>query len=212
MGPSMIETQAAGRAASNHPVVTMKLASTSDELMQCYMLRAAVYMGEQHCPYWEEYDGNDYTASHIIVYVDGEPAASLRVRWFAAFVKLERAVVLKRYRSMGLFLPLLRWAMELARKKGYNKAYLHGQRRLWPIFERGGFHKVEGKVFHFSDHEYGAYACDIEIDEQARPTVLSDPMVLNRPEDRLDMPGILEQSMDRGASNPHAEWTERRAN
>jgi predicted GNAT family N-acyltransferase len=208
----MTESQTAGMALSNHPVVTMKLASTSDELMQCYMLRAAVYMGEQHCPYSEEYDGNDYTASHIIVHVDGEPAASLRVRWFATFIKLERAVVLKRYRSMGLFLPLLRWAMELGRKKGYTKAYLHGQRRLWPIFERGGFHKVDEKVFHFSDHEYGAYAGDIEIDAKTQPTVFSDPMVLNRPEDRLEVPGILEQSMDRGASNPHAEWTDRRAN
>jgi predicted GNAT family N-acyltransferase len=203
----MTESQTAGMAMSNHPVVTMKLASTSDELMQCYMLRAAVFMGEQHCPYWEEYDGNDYTASHIIVHVDGEPAASLRVRWFATFIKLERAVVLKRYRSMGLFrlfLPLLRWAVELGRKKGYTKAYLHGQRRLWPIFERGGFHRVDDKIFHFSDHEYAAYACDIEVDEKMRPTVVTDPMVLNRPEDRLDMPGILERSMDRGASNPHA--------
>lgn len=208
----MTESQSAGMAMSNRPVVTMKLASTSDELMQCYMLRAAVYMGEQQCPYQEEYDGNDYTASHIIVYVDGEPAASLRVRWFATFIKLERAVVLKRYRSMGLFLPLLRWAMELGRKKGYTKAYLHGQRRLWPIFERGGFTQVDVKPFHFSDHEYGAYACDIEVDEETRPTVVTDPMVLNRPEDRLDVPGVLEQSMERGASNPHAEWTERRAN
>ena len=135
----MTDSLAAGRAMSNRPVVTMKLAATSDELMQCYMLRAAVYMGEQQCPYWEEYDGNDYSASHIIVYVDDEPAASLRVRWFASFIKLERAVVLKRYRSMGLFMPLLHWAMELGRKKGYRKAYCHGQRRLWPIFERGGF-------------------------------------------------------------------------
>ncbi len=203
----MTESQTARMIMSNHPVVTIKLASTSDELMQCYMLRAAVFMGEQHCPYWEEYDGNDYTASHIIVHVDGEPAASLRVRWFATFIKLERAVVLKRYRSMGvfhLFLPLLRWAMELGRQKGYTKAYLHGQRRLWPIFERGGFHRVDDKMFHFSDHEYAAYACDIEIDEKTRPTIVTDPMVLNRPEDRLDMPGILEQSMERGASNPHA--------
>ena len=113
------------------------------------------------------------------MYVDGEPAASLRVRWFATFIKLERAVVLKRYRSMGLFLPLLRWAMEFGRKKGYTKAYLHGQRRLWPIFERGGFHKVDVKTFHFSDHEYGAYACDLEVDEKTRPTVVTDPMVLN---------------------------------
>ncbi len=195
---------------SNRPEITIKLASTSDEMMQCFMLRAAVFMGEQQCPYWEEYDGNDYTASHLILYVDGEPAASIRVRWFAGFAKLERAIILKRYRSYGLFLPFVHWAKEFCRKKGYPKAYLHGQKRLWPIFEKDGFRKVDDKVFHFSDHEYGAFACDLDVGENA-PTVTTDPMVLNRPEDKLDMPGILEESMDRGASNPHADWTERRA-
>jgi len=195
---------------SNRPEITIKLASTSDEMMQCFMLRAAVFMGEQQCPYWEEYDGNDYTASHLILYVDGEPAASIRVRWFAGFAKLERAIILKRYRSYGLFLPFVHWAKEFCRKKGYPKAYLHGQKRLWPIFEKDGFRKVDDKVFHFSDHEYGAFACDLDVGENA-PTVTTDPMVLNRPEDKLDMPGILEDSMDRGASNPHADWTERRA-
>jgi predicted GNAT family N-acyltransferase len=194
---------------SNHPVVTIKLASTSDELLQCYALRAAVFMGEQQCPYWEEFDGNDYTASHLILYVDGEPAASMRVRWFAEFAKLERAIILKRYRSMGLFMPFVDWAKEFCRKKGYRKAYLHGQRRLWEIFERDGFRKVNDQPFHFSDHEYGAFACDLEVGEN-RPTVFSNPMVLNRPEDKLDAPGILEQSMERGASNPHADWVERR--
>lgn len=195
---------------SNRPEITIKLASTSDEMMQCFMLRAAVFMGEQQCPYWEEYDGNDYTASHLILYVDGEPAASIRVRWFAGFAKLERAIILKRYRSYGLFLPFVHWAKEFCRKKGYPKAYLHGQKRLWPIFEKDGFRKVDDKVFHFSDHEYGAFACDLDVGENA-PTVTTDPMVLNRPEDKLDMPGILEESMERGASNPHAGWTERRA-
>ena len=203
----MTEQETAG--PSNRPEITIKLASTSDEMMQCFMLRAAVFMGEQECPYWEEYDGNDYTASHLILYVDGEPAASIRVRWFAGFAKLERAIILKRYRSYGLFLPFVNWAKEFCRKKGYPKAYLHGQKRLWPIFEKDGFRKVDDKVFHFSDHEYGAFACDLEVGADA-PTVLTDPMVLNRPEDKLDMPGILEESMERGASCPHAGWTERR--
>lgn len=203
-------TEHATADLGNRPEITIKLASTSDEMMQCFMLRAAVFMGEQQCPYWEEYDGNDYTASHLILYVDGEPAASIRVRWFANFAKLERAIILKRYRSYGLFLPFVHWAKEFCRKKGYPKAYLHGQRRLWPIFERDGFRKVDDKVFHFSDHEYGAFACDLDVGEDA-PSVTTDPMVLNRPEDQLDMPGILEESMERGASNPHAGWTERRA-
>ncbi|WP_422011578.1 GNAT family N-acetyltransferase [Reyranella sp.] len=202
-------TEQTATGLGNRPEITIKLASTSDEMMQCFMLRAAVFMGEQQCPYWEEYDGNDYTASHLILYVDGEPAASIRVRWFAGFAKLERAIILKRYRSYGLFLPFVHWAKEFCRKKGYPKAYLHGQRRLWPIFEKDGFRKVDDKIFHFSDHEYGAFACDLDVSEDA-PTVLTDPMVLNRPEDQLDTPGVLEESMERGASNPHAGWTERR--
>src|SRR5262249_18316865 len=160
------------------------------------------YMGEQHCPYWEEYDGNDYAATHFLLYVDGEPAGCMRVRWFATFAKLERAVVLKRYRSMGLFVPFIEWAKEFARHKGYPRVYVHSQHRLWPIMERNGFYRVDDKVFHFSDHEYGAFACELDVDEKARPTILSDPMLLNRPEDQLDMPGILEASMERGASNP----------
>ena len=202
----------AQRSVRRHrPVVTIKIASTSDELLQCYALRAAVFMGEQQCPYREEFDGNDYSASHLMLYVDGEPAASMRVRWFAGFAKLERAIILKRYRSMGLFVPFVQWAKSFAAQKGYPKAYLHGQKRLWEIFERQGFHKVNERPFHFSDHEYGAFAADLDVPEDA-PSVLTDPMVLNRPEDRLDRPGILEDSMERGASNPHAGWTERRIN
>jgi len=77
--------------------------------------------------------------------------------------------------------------------------------------ERGGFRKVDDRTFHFSDHEYGAFACDLEIDRDC-PTVFTDPMVLNRPEDQLHQPGVLEESMVRGASNPHKGWTERRVN
>lgn len=197
-------------AGSNRPVVTIKLASTSDELMQCFALRSAVYIGEQQCPYWEEFDGNDYTATHLILYVDGEPASCMRLRWFGTFVKFERAVILKRYRSMGLFVPFTQWAMEFARKKGFTRVYLHSQHRLWPIMERQGFRKVTEEVFAFSDHEYGAYYIDLTVAADA-PTMHTHPLVLNRPEDHLDTPGILERSAERGATNPHAEWTERRA-
>jgi predicted GNAT family N-acyltransferase len=199
-------------AIGEQPVVSIKLASTSDELMQCFALRSAVYIGEQQCPYWEEFDGNDFTATHLILYVDGEPASSMRLRWFGTFVKFERAVILKRYRSMGLFIPFTQWAMEFARKKGYSRVYLHSQHRLWPIMERQGFKKVDDKIFHFSDHEYGAYYHDLNVDEKDAPTMYTDPLVLNRPEDQLDRPGILEGSAERGATNPGAGWAERRTN
>ncbi|MCX7362666.1 MAG: GNAT family N-acetyltransferase [Alphaproteobacteria bacterium] len=203
-----VQQQPAG--ASNRPAVTIKLASDADELMQCHALRSAVYIGEQQCPYREEFDGNDFTASHLLLHVDGEPAACMRLRWFGSFVKFERAAILRRYRSMGLFFPFIDWAKGFARAKGFSRVYLHSQHRLWPIMERAGFRRVDDRVFHFSDHAYGAFTCDLAADPQEAPSMRSDPLVLNRPEDRMDMPGILEESAERGATNPHAAWAERR--
>lgn len=198
------------KEGERQPVVTIKLASTSDELLQCYALRAAVFMGEQHCPYFEEFDGNDYTATHIMMYVDGEPAGSMRIRWFQSFAKLERCVFLRRYRSQGLFQNFVRWAMRFCAQKGYDKAYLHLQKRLLPIMEKEGFRRVDDRVFNFSDHEYYAVVADLKTKEKLL-TIESDPMLLNRPEDRMDVPGVLEESVARGASAPHVAW-ERRTN
>lgn len=195
----------------NHPVVTIKLASTSDELMQCYMLRAAVFMGEQACPYGEEFDGNDYTASHVIMYVDGEPAGSMRLRWFQSFCKFERCVVLRPFRGLGIHHEINAWCKEFARRKGYTKVYLHLQRRHMPMMEKEGFRQVDDRVFNFSDHEYFAVYCELEPVAGA-VRLDTEPMVMNRPEDRLDALGVLEKSAARGASNPHAPRPERRVN
>lgn len=196
---------------SGHPVVTIKLAKTSDELMQCFALRAAVFMGEQACPYWEEFDGNDYAASHIIMYVDGEPAGTMRLRWFQSFCKFERCVVLKRYRGLGVHHSINAWCKDFARRKGYNKVYLHLQKRHMPMMEKEGFKRVDERVFKFSDHEYYAIYCDLEP-VQGAVDLRTEPMVVNRPEDRLDDEGILEKSAARGASNPHAPHAPRLAN
>ena len=195
----------------NHPVVTIKLASTSDELMQCYMLRAAVFMGEQACPYGEEFDGDDYTASHVIMYVNGEPAGSMRLRWFQSFCKFERCVVLRPFRGLGIHHEINAWCKEFARRKGYTKVYLHLQRRHMPMMEKEGFRRVDDRVFNFSDHEYFAVYCELEPVAGA-VRLDTEPMVMNRPEDRLDALGVLEKSAARGASNPHAPRPERRVN
>jgi predicted GNAT family N-acyltransferase len=193
------------------PVVTIKLAANSDELMQCFALRAAVFMGEQACPYWEEFDGNDYAASHIIMYVDGEPAGTMRLRWFQSFCKFERCVVLKRYRGLGIHHEINAWAKRFAQRKGYTKAYVHLQKRHMPMMEKEGFRRVDNKVFKFSDHEYYAVYCELVPGKDA-VRLQTDPMIVNRPEDRLDEEGILEKSSVRGATNPHVPHVERRAN
>src|SRR5690606_19343434 len=128
-----------------------KMVSNGEELMQVFAIRSAVYMAEQQCPYEEEFDGNDYTGTHILGLVDGKPAGCVRIRWFAGFAKGERMTVLKKYRGTGIGDVIAEKAFDLVRRKGYCRYYVHAQRRLVPHWEKFGMRPKSNQVFHFSD-------------------------------------------------------------
>jgi predicted GNAT family N-acyltransferase len=177
--------------------------SRPDELAQAMAVRATVFMGEQLCPYTEEFDDNDYCATHLLGFVDGEPAATMRLRYFADWVKLERMAVLERFRATPIKNEIINFAFEIARRKGYRQCYGHSQKRLVPFWETFGFEVFpRNSEIRFSDHDY------VEIWKRLEPhpaplTMRTDPMVMIRPEGRWDQPGILEKSAARPATNPH---------
>ena len=51
--------------------VIVRLARGLDDLMQVFAVRSAVYVGEERCPYDEEYDGNDLCAAHVLASARG---------------------------------------------------------------------------------------------------------------------------------------------
>jgi predicted GNAT family N-acyltransferase len=176
--------------------------TNAEELMQVFAIRSAVYMAEQRCPYEEEFDGNDYTGTHILGLVGNRPAACVRVRWFAGFAKGERMTVLRPYRGSGIVNHVLDKAFDLAQRKGYRRFYVHAQRRLVNHWTKFGLRPKSNQIFHFSDHEYIAMVRDLPALEDDAITEDTDPMVLLRSEDDFDSPGILEQSTEREPTNP----------
>jgi predicted GNAT family N-acyltransferase len=178
-----------------------KVVSNAEELAQVFAVRAAVYMSEQQCPYEEEFDGNDYSASHILGMVDDRPVGCVRIRWFAGFAKGERMTVLRQYRGCGIGDLIARRAFELVRRKGYSRYYVHAQRRLVHHWASYGMKPKSNRIFHFSDHEYVAMVMELPPAEDAL-TEDSDPLVLLRPEDDFDHPGVLERSAVRPPTNP----------
>ncbi len=181
--------------------LTTKVVSSAEELMQVFAVRAAVYMAEQECPYEEEFDGNDYCGTHILGLVDGKPAGCVRIRWFAGFAKAERMTVLKPFRGTGIGDLIAKRAFEHVSRKGYRRYYVHAQRRLVRHWEKYGMRPTSNRIFNFSDHEYVAMVLELEPPEDAI-TEETDPMILLRPEDDFDHPGILERSAERPATNP----------
>jgi predicted GNAT family N-acyltransferase len=151
-----------------------------------------VYIGEQHCPWNEEFDGNDYTATHILGCIDGQPAATARIRWFGEFAKPERLAIRTEYRGLGYGHRMIAYMIELCKAKGYTKIYIHAQQRLRHFYEGYGFRQI-GHPFSFSDHAYIEMVNSFDACG-ARLTTECGPHVLNRPEGAWRDPGILEKS------------------
>lgn len=189
-----------GAAGSNR--VEIQIARDLNDLMQVFAVRTLVYMAEQACPFDEEFDGNDFTAAtHLIARIDGQPIATLRLRWFADFVKVERVAVAKAHRGGEVVRLLFGAGVELARKRGYKRALGYIQAHLEPFWRRLGFYARQDRArFLFSDHEYLEVEGEIEPDAHAL-SIDTDPMVLIRPDGQWDRPGVLDNSAQRPALN-----------
>ncbi|HEX7855877.1 MAG TPA: GNAT family N-acetyltransferase [Sphingobium sp.] len=184
----------ASQAKPEKPKLDVRVARTMDDLLKSFSVRSATYVAEQLCPFDEEFDGNDFCATHLIGEIDGEPAGSIRVRFFSDFVKIERLAVRREYRQSRLAFRLVRAALAHASRKGYRRAYGHSRTdltRFWGIF---GFKPLEGRSpFMFSDVEYVELQADLvaAIDSIA---IGVDPYVIIRPEGAWDTPGPLDRS------------------
>lgn len=187
------------------PRLSVRVARTVDDLMRAVALRGAVYIGEQECPYEEEFDGNDFSATHLIGYVGDEPAGCMRIRYFADFAKVERLVIRKEFRSSGLARQIVRESVGLCQSKGYERVYVYAQKRLVKFWSKCGFIvPANARELVFSDFDYIEM---IHISERKRDAISEEtpPYVIIRPEGEWQTPGILEKSVTRGLRRPSAE-------
>lgn len=188
--------------------IMVKVASTAEERDMAYMIRSAVFCGEQKCPYFEEFDGNDHTATHVVGFVDGEPASTIRIRYFADFVKLERFAVRAEFRGTDITEKTIQFGFDFCQQKGYTTFYAHAQKRLMRFWRRYGFKPANHPPFHFSDVEYVAMIMEVERPADA-VGFGTDDLVLLRPEGAWDIPGVLEHSMARPAKAVPREKVQR---
>lgn len=181
----------------NRPELICKLARSLDDVMQAMTVRAAVYVGEETCPYPEEYDGNDFCAAHFVGYLDGEPAGCLRVRTFAKFAKLERLAVRREFRGNGLARLMVEEAKAFCRRKGYGEVIAHARKDRISFWSDHGFIMSAARgEFIFSDYSYVEMACSL-VPERLSQELRANPYLLIRPENDWGRPGILETSAKR---------------
>jgi predicted GNAT family N-acyltransferase len=193
------------RGQSPGKAIAVTVVRSIEDLMRVISIRSAVYIGEQECPYLEEFDGNDFSSTHLLGYVGNEPAACLRIRYFADFAKIERLAVRKEYRKKRVSLRLVEAAIDLCQAKGYQRLYGHAQKHLVKFWSQFGFETFPGgQELIFSDFDY----VEMQMVTARRPSAITigvDPYLILRAEGQWHRPGILEQSRSRPVTRPSVE-------
>lgn len=125
--------------------LTTRLAMKMEDSLQAFAVRAACFIGELDVPYSEEFDGHDFSATHIIAYLGDEPVGAVRVRWFQSFAMPERLAVIQRFRGHNIGELLLERCRKLAESRGCNMLYvqvLPGEVGYW---EKHGWQRLDGE-------------------------------------------------------------------
>lgn len=183
---------------SNADDFDIKIARSFEDMAQIIAVRSAVYLSEQSCPYDEEFDGNDFCGMHLIGEKSGEPVASLRIRFFADFAKIERLAVRREHRKSAIAHRLVHCAVVICRRKGYTKLYGHAQEGVQGFWARfGATPRTDRPEITFSDYGFTEMTLDVDRDPDAI-SLASTAFEIIRPEGEWDKPGVLEISAERG--------------
>jgi hypothetical protein len=179
----------------DHNQIRTEVVTTYEQLLHAYAIRSICFMEEHGVKAQQTFDGNDYQATHMIVYAGAEPIGTLRIRWFKDFAKFERTAFREAYRNTHVLKAAADFSFDHVARKGYDKVITHAQSkyaRLWRIVL--GFKNAEGKkpvYFEGHDEPY------IELVKELTPppnaiSESTDATVLFRTEGFWDAPSKYE--------------------
>jgi GNAT superfamily N-acetyltransferase len=133
------------RTVNGEPVTT-KLAMRMEDSLHAFAVRAATFIGELDVPYSEEFDGHDFSATHIVAYIGSEPVGAVRVRWLQSFAMPERLAVVQRFRGHNIGGLLLERCRQVAESRGCTMLYVHASPADAKYWEKQGWQPLAGEA------------------------------------------------------------------
>ncbi|WP_230531050.1 GNAT family N-acetyltransferase [Microvirga roseola] len=136
-------------------LIRVEVVTTPEQLLHAHAIRAICFMEEHGVSARQTYDGNDYQATHIIVYAGDEPIGTARIRWFKDFAKMERTSFRQAWRDPRVIKRCAEFIFEHIARKGYDRVITHAQPKYARLWQRMlGFKPAAGKEpLHFDGHE-----------------------------------------------------------
>jgi hypothetical protein len=129
-----------------HNSVRCQIVSNYEQLLHAQAVRSICFLEEHGMRASLIFDGNDWQATHIVVYDGDEPVGTVRIRWFHDFAQFERTSFRKAWRNSHVIKACADFAFEHVARKGFDRVITHASplyARLWRMLL--GFRPVEGK-------------------------------------------------------------------
>ena len=123
-----------------------KVVTNLEDLIKVFIVRGIVFIEEQGVPYAIERDEHDFSATHILGEMDGEPFAASRIRAVDEYAKLERVAIRKSHRGKGLGHTLTEFMITVAKEQGFKKFKVHAQSYLTDFYRKHRF-EIVGDMF-----------------------------------------------------------------
>ncbi|MFO1246842.1 MAG: hypothetical protein U1E93_01175 [Alphaproteobacteria bacterium] len=179
-------------AAGGHNSIRVEIASSVEQLVQVFALRATTFWEENKYPYDLAFDKNDFQATHFITYMGDEPIGAVRVRWFKDFAKLERTAFRTAYRNIPTIKILADFVFAHVARKGYTQVITHAAplyARLWRT--HFGFRAVNKAPAVYQGEKFVELIRQLDAPADV-VDLSSDVTVLFRTEGSWDAPGKYE--------------------
>jgi hypothetical protein len=116
--------------------IRIGVVTNSEQLLHAQAVRSICFMEETGLPARRAFDGNDFQATHIIMYYGDEPIGSSRIRWFNGFAKIERTGIRKAYRSARVLKQTADFIFDHVARKGYSKLITLAQPKYADVWIR----------------------------------------------------------------------------
>ena len=178
-------SEIASNPARHDNSIRIEIVTTPEQLLHAYAIRAICFMEEHGVAARQTYDGNDYQATHVIVYAGSEPVGTARIRWFKDFAKMERTSFRQAWRNPRVIKRCAEFIFEHIARKGYDRVITHAKpkyARLWRTML--GFRTEPNKpplIFDGHDEPYVELVKDLTLPHNAI-SVETDPSILFRVE------------------------------
>jgi GNAT superfamily N-acetyltransferase len=163
---------------------TIKVVRDFEDMAKVFAIRGSACFSDPEHLYAKHFDGNDFSSTHLLGFIDGEPVGTIRIRYFSDFTRIERLTVRPTHRRSRISFRLAKAAFAWCRDKGYRTVGGVARSELIPFWTMLGFRLTEGKE---PIYIYGLPHFDITLKLDAVPHAMShmtDTMVLLRSEGR----------------------------